>query len=242
MHRIYYPKEHISGEAISVGIEERLHYLYGVLRLRQGQDVVVFDGQGAEYLCRAQAVTSRKIDLKVIEKRQAKRIEPSLAIACAIPKKSKMDDIIDKLTQLGVDSITPMFTERVNVQWGQQQRHKHMARWRKIAISACEQSGRAYLPVVEEIGDFKEVVAKSERFDLKLIPNLSDKKLTLKEVFSAHHPRNIIVLIGPEGDFTPEEVKLALDNGFEAVSLGDLVLRVETAALAAASYIRLENE
>jgi len=153
-----------------------------------------------------------------------------------------MDDIIDKLTQLGVNSIIPMLTERVNVEWDQQQRQKHIARWRKIAISACEQSGRAYLPFIEEIKDFKTVIAKSKDFDLKLIPNLIDKKIAFKDAFAAHRHHNILVLIGPEGDFTPEEVRFALDNGFQAVSLGDSVLRVETAAVAAVSYIRLYNE
>lgn len=242
MQRLYYPKEHILGDSISINTAEQVHYLYGVLRLRPKESLLVFDGKGAEYLCVAENLTSRQIDLKVKEKRQARPIEPRLSIACAIPKKSKMDDIIDKLTQLGAASIIPMLTQRVNVEWGQQQRNKHAARWRKIAISACEQSGRAYLPVIEDIVEFKTVIAKKGDFDLKLIPNLTHKKNTLKELFIAHHFRNILVLIGPEGDFTPEEVKLALDNGFQAVSLGDLVLRVETAAVAVASYIRLDNE
>jgi 16S rRNA (uracil1498-N3)-methyltransferase len=95
-----------------------------------------------------------------------------------------MDDIIDKLTQLGVQRIIPMFTDRVNVEWGPQQRQKHFLRWRKIGISASEQSGRAYLPDISEIKDIKEVLAQAAKFDLKLIPTLLDRKLSQERYWS----------------------------------------------------------
>ncbi|MDD4907758.1 MAG: RsmE family RNA methyltransferase [Candidatus Omnitrophica bacterium] len=242
MQHIYCPKEYILAESIIVSAPEQAHYLCGVLRLRPGEDLVVFDGEGEEYLCRVDKISPLRSDLKIIQKKPVKKAALELTIACAIPKKSKMDDIIDKLTQLGVQRIIPMFTDRVNVEWGPQQKQKHLLRWRKIGISASEQSGRAYLPDISEIMDIEEVLAQAAKFSLKLIPTLLDRKLPLREVLNKQGSGKILVLIGPEGDFTPEEIELALKNGCAAVSLGDLTLRVETAAVAVAGYIRLYNE
>ena len=242
MHRIYCPKEYILADNIIISAPEQAHYLCGVLRVRADEALTVFDGEGKEYFCQVEKISPGRADLKISQRTFVEKAVVELTIACAIPKKSKMDDIIDKLTQLGVQRIIPMFTERVNVAWGQQQRQKHLCRWRKIGISASEQSGRAYLPDISQIQDVGEVLAQSEKYDLKLIPTLLDRKISLKEILSNKEFRRILVLIGPEGDFTPEEVNLALQGGCVAVSLGDLVLRVETAAVAVASYIRLNNE
>jgi 16S rRNA (uracil1498-N3)-methyltransferase len=242
MHRVYCPKEYILADSITITAPEQAHYLCGVLRVRVYEALTVFDGEGKEYLCQVETISPRRADLKIVQKTLVKKAAVGLTVACAIPKKSKMDDIIDKLTQLGAQRIIPMFTERVNVAWGQQQRQKHLCRWRKIGISASEQSGRAYLPDISEIQDIEEVLAQSGNYDLKLIPTLLDRKLFLREILSKQVFRKILVLIGPEGDFTPQEVSLASRNGCIAVSLGDLTLRVETAAVAVASYIRLYNE
>ena len=242
MHRIYCPKEYILADDITITAPEQAHYLCDVLRVRLDEALTVFDGEGKEYLCRVETISASRADLKITQKTVVNKATAEFTVACAIPKKSKMDDIIDKLTQLGAQRIIPMFTERVNVAWGQQQRQKHLCRWRKIGISASEQSGRAYLPDISQIQDIKEVLAQSGSYDLKLIPTLPERKASLKEMLSKQGSRKILVLIGPEGDFTPEEVSLALENGCVAVSLGDLVLRVETAAVAVASYIRLNNE
>jgi 16S rRNA (uracil1498-N3)-methyltransferase len=150
-----------------------------------------------------------------------------------------MDDIIDKLTQLGVDRIIPLETERVIVKWDKNQRVRHLERFQKIALNASQQSQRKALPVIEPIKDIKEVISTAAGYDLKLIPHLMGERKTLKEIFIKNRPKNILVLIGPEGDFSSAEVALAKRAGFIPVSLGDLVLRVETAAVAIASFIRL---
>jgi len=162
-----------------------------------------------------------------------------ITIACAIPKKSKMEDIIDKLTQLGVDRIIPIKTAHTVVKldsYKEAMRHK---RWEKVAQSASEQSQRNDLALIDQIRDIKEVILNSKEFDLKLIPTLIGKRKSLREISLNSKYKNILVLIGPEGDFTEAEVQLAIKAGFIPVTLGDLVLRVETAAVAVASYITL---
>jgi 16S rRNA (uracil1498-N3)-methyltransferase len=149
-----------------------------------------------------------------------------------------MDDIIDYLTQLGVERIIPMWTERVVVKLDDDKTEARLKRWQKIAQSAAQQCQRSSIPIIESATNFGGAISDSQNFDLKLIPNLSGERRLIKDVLAQFTPKSIIVLIGPEGDFTPEEVTLALSNGFIPVSLGDTVLRVATAAIAVASYIK----
>ncbi len=242
MHRIYCPKEYILTDKVSISDPDQAHYLNAVLRVRNNESLTIFDGEGREYLCEVVNISARSVSLDITEKTTVKKPDVEFTIACAIPKKSKMDDIIDKLSQLGARRVIPMFTERVNVDWGEQQKEKHLLRWRKIAISAAEQSGRAYLAEISPVQDIKDVLEHCAGYSLKLIPTLPGRKVSLKEALTGQEYKSILVLIGPEGDFTPQEVALAMQSGFVAVSLGDLVLRVETAALAVASYIRLHNQ
>jgi 16S rRNA (uracil1498-N3)-methyltransferase len=168
----------------------------------------------------------------------------SINIACAIPKKSKFDDIVDKLTQLGVDRIIPLKTERAVVKLSIQKGEARLQRWVKIALSAAQQSQRSILPQISPLTDFRELIKKSTGFNLKLIPTLEGERKTLKEALSPvlPLPANILILIGPEGDFSPKEIDLALKHNFIPVSLGSTVLRVETAAIAVASFINLNED
>jgi 16S rRNA (uracil1498-N3)-methyltransferase len=149
-----------------------------------------------------------------------------------------MDDIIDQLTQLGVTRIIPMTTERVVVKLDDARKAARLKRWRTIAQNAALQSQRNTLVLIEPVTGISNVISQSHDFDLKLIPNLEGKRKLIKDVLPVAGPKTIIALIGPEGDFTPGEVALALGAGFIAVSLGDTVLRVATAAVAVAAYIK----
>jgi 16S rRNA (uracil1498-N3)-methyltransferase len=113
------------------------------------------------------------------------------------------------------------------------------SRYKRVALSASKQSQRNVLADIDSITDIKKVIFGSGGFDLKLIPTLPGKRKSLKEAIAYSKYKNILVLIGPEGDFSDEEIELAKKNGFIPVSLGDLVLRVETAAVSVASFIRL---
>jgi 16S rRNA (uracil1498-N3)-methyltransferase len=139
---------------------------------------------------------------------------------------------------LGVTHIIPMQTERVVVKPDAAGAEARLKRWRKIAGNAARQSQRSNIPDVEVITRFEDVILNSQKHDLKLIPHLSGDRKLIKDVMAEDKLKDIILLIGPEGDFTPAEVELALHNGFIPVSLGDTVLRVATAAIAAAAYIR----
>ncbi len=240
MHRFYIETKNISANSIIINDKKQSHHIRDVLRLLLNDKVTVFDEQGNEYDCVIEAINDTvRLNVKNIcaADKNAKTVK--LTIACAIPKKSNMSDIIDKLTQLGVDRIIPLKTERVIVRLDKNKEASLLERWNRVALSASLQSQRNALAIVNPVTDIKKVLVDSDGYDLKLIPTLSGKRKTLQEAITGFKYKNILVLIGPEGDFTDEEVNSAKKNGFIPVSLGALVLRVETAAVSVASFIKL---
>ena len=236
MHRFYV--ENVEGGQAAISDAGQLHHLKNVLRLKVNDSVIVFDSRGNEYAGVIEGIDRKKVAIGVTAPKPARRPKFQLTIACAIPRGDRMDDIIDQLTQLGVARIIPVATERVVVRLDEAGKESRLKRWRKIALNAALQSQRNSLPLIGPVTGVTEVISHSQDYDLKLIPHLSGERTLIKDVISGTKPENIIVLIGPEGDFTPEEVKLALAAGFIPVSLGDTVLRVATAAAAVAGYIK----
>jgi len=236
MHRFYIDR--IQGEIVSLTDTEQLHHLKDVLRLKVNDGVSISDGEGNDYAGVITGIDKRQVEIKVKQVRSANKTSIKLTVACAIPKGSRMDEVIDYLTQLGVECIIPMRTERTVVKLDSAKTEARLKRWQKIAQSAAQQSQRSRIPVIESVARFEDVILSSQDYDLKLIPNLSGERKPIREVVAETRPKDVIVLVGPEGDFTAEEVGLALSQGFIAVSLGDTVLRVATAAIAVAAYIK----
>lgn len=238
MHR-FYTAEEIDKDTVSIADTEQLHHLRDVLRLRVRDEVAVFDTAGNEYACIITGLTRKEAVLAIKARKRAQKEKVKITVACALPKNARMDEIVDSLTQLGVASIIPMETERVIIRLDGRKKEARLRRWRRIALSAARQSQRNRLPQVEPVMDMASVVARSPDFDLRLITTLCGARKPLKAVLAGSEPGRILVLIGPEGDFTADEVALAEKAGFIPVSLGDTVLRVATAAVAVVSYLRL---
>ena len=241
MVRLYCSKQAFEGKYVILSEHNQIHYLCNVLRLGVGDGLFVFDGQGNEYKCQIKESSKRKMKLLIREKVKMKPEQKmKLTIACALPKqKNRFDDLIDKLSQLGVDRIVPMITERVILRWDLEQKQRYYQRWNKISQQACNQSGRNTLPIIEPVNEINKIINNFESYDLRVISTVVEKKITLKELISNSNYRDILILIGPEGDFTDQELTHAQRQGFIPVSLGDLVLRVDTAAIAVAALIRL---
>lgn len=251
MHRLSCRFSDIIVDKIVIYDQEQHHHLKNVLRLKTGEKVMAFDENGNLYAC-VIAGLKDKISLDIINRVPvAKKSGIKLTLACAIPKKSRFDDIVDKLVQLGVHRIIPLKTERVIVKLDKHKSSLRLERWKKIILSASKQSQRSDLTVIDPVKSLKEVITASAEFDLRLIPYLEGERKSLKDVLdkffrdgvmlNGHKNRtvpNMIVLIGPEGDFSGQEVSLAKAAGFIPITLGDLVLRVDSAAIAVASFIR----
>lgn len=244
MNRFFIEKIDASGKSVILSDVVQLHHLRDVLRINPGEEVAVFDCSGNEYMAQVLEIGSSSVKFKIKEKRQPNELDIEITVACAIPKKVKMDDIIDKLTQLGVVCIIPMQTERMIVKLDKQKKLQRLQRWEKIALSAVKQSQRSQIVQIKPVTDFKELLANVKDFDLKLIPTLETQRKTLKNIFNqtARQFKKIMVLVGPEGDFTPQEIFLAKAAGFLPVTLGKQVLRVDTAAIAVVSFIKLNAE
>lgn len=239
MHRFFVPSQNISENKIIISDREQAHYIKDVLRLKVNDAIIVFNEKADEYACSIEKLKpALTLNIKKIFPKVTNPKKVHLSLACAIPKKSSMDDIIDKLTQLGVDRVIPLKTERTIIKFDEKKKELRFNHWQRVAQSASQQSQRSSLPVIEPIQSVREVLSASKEYDLKLIPTLEGERQSLKDILRDAKAANILVLIGPEGDFSPEEVDLAKKSGCIPVSLGKQVLRVETAAVAVASYIK----
>jgi len=243
MNRFYCASTDVAGDTIIIRDISQLHHIRDVIKLKEGERVFVLTIKGNEFDCVISRITEASVVFAIksrLKPRQKNILR--LLVACAIPKHSKIDDIIDTLSQLGVSRIIPMLTERVIARPQQGKREQRVERWRKIALAASKQSQRNSVPIVDEITDVKDVIASSGDFCLKLLPTLPGERMRLKDVLACSRPPNVLVLIGPEGDFTPQEILQAQKERFIAVSFGDFVFRVETACAYIASVLQYTFE
>lgn len=202
----------------------------------------VFDGS-KEYECMVTAIAKDKINAKILKIRKqnsARGLE--ITLVCAIPKRAKIEYIIEKCTELGVKKIIPVITDRTIVKLEGERSLAKLKRWQKIAMEASQQSGRISFPEISQALKFSEVLSGVNEYDLALIPNLKSGNKNIKDVFENFNGKSAIIFIGPEGDFSDKEINLAEKNGCQGVSLGGLVLKVDTAAIAIASFLRFSYD
>ncbi|MCM8766401.1 MAG: 16S rRNA (uracil(1498)-N(3))-methyltransferase [Candidatus Omnitrophica bacterium] len=243
--RFYCPLENISEDKIVITDRREIHHILDVLRLKENDSVCVFDGKDTEYQAVIEEIFKDKLILRIKGKRVilSHRENLQISVGCAIPKRRRFEFVIEKLTELGIKDIIPLKTERTEVLISRDKEADRLKHWQRIALSACKQSKRIELPRIEPQTEFKEILKRKRDYDLCLICAISDNVKTLKEILKQKkYYRKILVLIGPEGDFSKEELKLAEASGFIPVSLGNLVLRVETAAIAICAFLRLYED
>lgn len=242
MHRFFCPGINISHGEIAINDKNEIHHIKDVLRFKVEDRIVVFDGRGNEYAGSIKELSNESIVIKIKKRSFSEDIGTNITVACAIPKADKMDGVMDKLTQLGVARIIPLRTQRTVVVLNEKKERRRRQRWQKIIVSAAKQSKRNTLPVIDSVQDLETMLFHASKFDLKIIPTLSGETKPLKELFIKSKYKHVLIIIGPERDFTVPEVSLAKRLGCIPVSLGDLVLRVDTAAISVASFIRLHED
>jgi 16S rRNA (uracil1498-N3)-methyltransferase len=222
--------------AMLTGDEAR--HLSQVLRIKRGETVTVFDGVGRRAQAEVLEVSKDRISLHLHDAVSLPIPQPSIRLAQAIPKGRNMDLIIQKAVELGVAYIHPLVTKNTVVQPGDGKSDK----WRRIALEACKQCGRDTMPRIAEPSSFTAWIAtQNQEPCLRLIASLAPGAVPLREVLRGHeHAAEAVLLVGPEGDFTIEEIHAATTAGFIPVSLGNIVLRVETATLYGISALRYE--
>lgn len=206
-----------------------------VLRLPVGAELTVFDGSGGEYAARVHAVGKRSVTVEIGVFRAREAESPlALTLAQGIAKGERMDYAIQKATELGVVRVVPVITERCNVRLSDERWEKKLQHWRGIAISACEQCGRNRIPLIEQPLPLAAWLAQDQN-ELRLI---LDPQAAGGIASIAEQPRQVSLLVGPEGGLSEGELVGAQRAGYRGIRLGPRVLRTETAGVAALAVVQ----
>ena len=225
---------------------EESHHLVIVNRAKTGDTVVAFDGRGTEWICELSSDNRHAVVLKVRFLQKIKTLPYEITLGQAVPKGQFMDAIVRKATEIGVARIVPLESERTQVRLDEERQDRKIEKWQIAAIEAAKQCGNAHVPPIAPVQKAATFMEKSSGYDLKLIASLQPGTKSLKTVLAAFQaaqgrpPRKVLWLVGPEGDFTPAEMSLSKNAGFEPITLGPLVLRCETAAVYALSILTYE--
>ena len=231
-YRVYSDAELAVGAQIELDKGATKH-LVAVLRVGLGDTITVFNGDGFNYLCSVIEITKSALSVNVISKSDPENESNlSTTLGLAVSKGDRFEWAIKKATELGVTSIAPLLTQRVDVRLPPDRWAKKRSHWQQVVIAACEQSGRAFVPTVCDatpLAKWLSTLGADTCFVL-------DPR-AVAGARPADEPNNIALLIGPEGGLTDEEVALAKANEFIGLSLGPRIMRTETAPLAALSVI-----
>jgi len=217
---------------------DEAHHLISVVRVRVGDEVLLFDGSGVEARARLTAATRTEAALEILSAAEVDReAARRLTLACALPRASRMDFLVEKCCELGVARLMPMATSR-GVTDPLKREGNHLRRWRRIAIEAAKQSGRTRLTEISPAVTFDGALNAHGTGEARLIASPEPDAIPFRDYAAALPSRkSVFVMIGPEGGFTEDEVTMALAGACEKVSLGTRILRVETAAVAMASLL-----
>ncbi len=247
MHRFYLPPGECAKEELFLRGREA-HHALRVLRLRRGDRVAVLDGAGGEFRCDVEEYDRDKVKLAIVEKLFVPPLPYQITLFQALPKGKIIESIIQKATELGVYRIVPLLSERVLASGHMDAKAalNKADKWRTVAIEAIKQCGSPWLPQIEGLLTPKQFLARKESFELPLIASLQPGSRHPREYFEdfrvAHKnkPKTISIWVGPEGDFSKDEVELITSAGALPISLGRLILRVETAAVYCLSILNYE--
>ena len=243
MHRFHLPPE--SWDSATLDRSES-HHCANVLRLGAGDRVAVFDGCGREASADIVSVATAGVALKLSEPTLTPAPQCAITLAQAVPKGKNMDLIVQKAVELGAARVAPLLSERTVVQLAPAEAEKKRLKWQDIALEACKQCGQNHLPEITAPAAPKAFFERGLCSELLLVaslqPDARPLKSVLAEFVSSHSrlPQSVTVLVGPEGDFSPDEIALAKDHGCIPISLGPIILRTETAALYCLSVLAHE--
>lgn len=233
IHRVY------TTAALDPGVRVTLegkqaHYLGRVLRVTPGQSVVLFNGDGRDYVCEIQQARKNSLELEVTSRLPAKAESPlAITVVQAVSRGERMDQTLQKCTELGATAFLPVWSERVEVRLKGEKLEKRQQHWQAVVVSACEQSGRAVVPEVRPAIALSEYLSiPTDAARLVLAPG-ADQGLSRLEAIE-----NVNLVVGPEGGFSTRELSYMASVGLQPVSLGPRVLRTETAAPAAVAVLQ----
>ncbi len=242
MDRFFVEKKNVNLENNTCIIEgEDVKHISKVLRCRVGEELEICDNDNNEYICEITNIDKSQVDLNILKRVDIKR-ESDLKIKVyqGLPKGPKMEMILQKLTEVGVDEIILVQTKRTVVKVDDKKEDKKIERWERIIYEAAKQSKRGKIPKLRGVLSFKEALADMKENDFNIAPYENEKTKTIKQAIRGKDINNIGIFVGPEGGFEGTEINAIEEIGGQSVSLGPRILRTETASLVASSIVLYE--
>ncbi len=221
------------------------HHIKNVLRLKIGEELHICDDDNNRYLVKLQEYDTASISLEIIERLDySTELPVNITLFQGLPKQDKLETIIQKTAELGVNEVIPVTMERSVVKVDEKNEAKKQERWQKVAKEASIQSGRQKIPKISPVINFKNIIENIEKYDIVLLPYENEQSVTLKQCLNALDKgkiSNIAVIIGPEGGFSEAEINSLINvPNVRIVTLGKRILRTETASIATISMLTYE--
>lgn len=242
MHR-FFINEVVSNNQNQIVIDDKndVNHISHSLRVKIEEKLEICDLDEKEYIVKVKIIETDKIICEIIKSYLINR-ESNINIDLyqGLAKGSKMDTIIQKSVELGVNAIVPMITKRAIVKLDKKSELKKIERWQKISDEAAKQSKRSHIPEIRNVFNIKNIKNIIDKYDLMIILYELESTMKLKKIIIENKYKNIAIFIGPEGGFEEEEVRLAVELGVFSITLGKRILRTETAGIACISILQYE--
>lgn len=245
MHRFFIAQSTEVNQHVIISGNDYNH-LKNSLRLNIGDRVILSDGHGFDMEAEIITYQIEAAELKILTKEKSE-VEPKIKVwlAQGLPKKSKMDLIVEKATEIGFSGLIPLESQRTIVKYNKKKKAKKISRWQRVAEAAAKQSGRAVIPEIKNFCNSNNIKSLKEQFDYVLLLWEDEKKTTIKSFFKKNEidfEAKILLIIGPEGGFSETEVnKFEQELEAEIITLGPRILRTETAGIVALTAILSEK-
>lgn len=244
MSIFYIKNNQLNGEK-AVVLGEDVKHIKDVLRYNIGDEISLCDEEGYKYNGKILSFSKDSVEVNILEKLETtSESKLNITLYQGLPKADKLEFIIQKCTELGVNEVVPVITDRVIVKLDEKSTPKKVERWNKIALEAAKQSGRQKVPVVQNPIKLKNSIENISKYDIVILPYECEKEVTLKKILKSLDKglKNIAIVIGPEGGFSEEDLKVLDLPNVKKVTLGPRILRTETAGLATISATIYELE
>ncbi|MCR5205082.1 MAG: 16S rRNA (uracil(1498)-N(3))-methyltransferase [Lachnospiraceae bacterium] len=248
MYHFYTEKTNITDKTISIYGDD-VNHIKNVLRMKEGEEIIICDSEGTDYHTRIVSLDRDEVVTEILSSGISEAELPfRIHLFQGLPKKDKMEMIIQKSVELGVFEIIPVMTKRVIIKLDDKKKEESkIKRWQAISESAAKQSGRGIIPRVFGCTGFKDAIKMASRMDVFLIPyenadsSSEGMKQALKQIENIPSGSDVAIFIGPEGGFEPAEVDDAVSSGAKVISLGKRILRTETAGMMLLSVMGFIN-